>query len=133
MSLAYAKANAELDALYGSGAPATIYCGLFTGAPAANGTGGVEVSGVGTGYARQALANDATNFPPAVDGVKSNGAAIVWPAATGAGYGTVTHGMYFDALVAGNRFDWAALLTPRTINATDQFTIAAGQFIVSMN
>jgi hypothetical protein len=130
--LAHAKANADLDALYGSGTPATMYCALFTAAPAADGTGGTEVSGVGTGYARQAVTNNATNFPAAVAGVKSNGTAIVWPVATGAGYGTVTHGMWLDALSAGNRFDWAELVTPRTINATDQFTIAAGQFVVSM-
>lgn len=133
MSLAHVRANAELDALYGSGTPATIYTGLFTASPSADGTGGTEVSTVGTAYARQALTNNATNFPAAAAGVKSNGVAIDFPAATGAGYGTVTHGMYFDALTAGNRFDWAPLVTPRTINATDVFTIGIGQFVVSMN
>lgn len=126
--LAETAANDVLDDLYGSGTPATIYIGLFTSAPAADGTGGTEVSG--PGYARIGITNNNTEWPDAVDSTKSNANPIVFPTATG-NWGAVTHAMAFDALTSGNRYDWAALASPKTVNNGDTFSIGAEQFIIT--
>lgn len=128
MSISEAYANDLLDQLYGSGAPATLYFGLFTSAPAADGTGGTEVTG--GSYARAAVTNNDTEFPDAVDAEKSNANPITWPQAT-ALWGTVTHIVVFDAASGGNRYDWGELDTPRTVNNGDTFSIGTDQFVVT--
>jgi len=107
--------------------PATFYIALFTAAPNDAG-GGTEVAG--GSYARAAVTNDATNFPAAVGGVKSNAVAVPFAQATAA-WGTLTHGAIFDALVGGNLLDWGALGTPRTINTGDQFVLGIGDIRIS--
>lgn len=120
--------NRQLDARYGDGAypakPATVYVALFTAAPSVAG-GGTEVSG--GDYARAAVTNDATNFPDAVAGVKSNAVAIPFPQAV-ALWGTVVAAGIFDAASGGNLLDFQLLTTPRTVNPGDTFGIAVGQF-----
>lgn len=128
MALRSTYANTLLDLLYGSGTPATLYFGLFTASPAADGSGGTEVTG--GSYARASLVNNNTNFPAASGAQKSNAVAIAWPAAS-ALWGTVGWLVVFDAATAGNRFDWGALDTARVINNGDTFSIAIGQFVVT--
>jgi hypothetical protein len=129
MSISDAQANIELDALYGSGSPANIFIGLFTTLPAADGTGGVEVTG--GSYARASVVNNDTNWPDAVAGVKSNGVAIDFPTAT-ADWGVVVGAMSFDGSGGGaNRYDFGALDTDREILNGDDFSIAPTQFEVS--
>jgi len=56
------KAEANLDQDCGSGTPATWYCALLTAMPSdGDGTGLVEATW--TGYARQSITNNNTNFP----------------------------------------------------------------------
>lgn len=85
MGASDARERAVLDALFGSGSPATWYVGLSTTAPNDDGTGFTEPSG--GSYARVAKTNNSTNFPAAatVGGVssKSNGTAITFPNPTG--------------------------------------------------
>lgn len=127
--ISQAYANTLLDQLYGSGTPATLYFALFTSAPAADGTGGTEVTG--GSYARVAVTNNATNFPAAASGQKSNGTAIVWPTAT-ADWGIVTDLVVISTSSgAGTRYDWGALDTPKTILNGDAFSIAATQFVIT--
>ena len=128
MPISDAYANAILDELYGSGTPATLYFALFTAAPAADGTGGTEVTG--GSYARAAMTNNATNFPAASGGQKSNGTGISWATAS-ALWGTVTHLVVFDALSGGNRYDFGPLDAPRTINNGDTFSVAPSQFVIT--
>jgi hypothetical protein len=120
-------ANQVLDDLFGSGSPATLYFGLFTSAPAADGTGGTEVTG--GSYARAAKTNNATNFPAAAAKEKSNANAITFAQAT-ANWGTITHVVVFDSLTVGARFHVAPLVTPRTINNGDTFEFAATQLVI---
>jgi hypothetical protein len=119
--------NRQLNARFGGGAypakPATVYVALFTAAPTVAG-GGTEVAG--GDYARAAVTNDAANFPDAVAGVKSNAAAIVFPAAS-ALWGTAVAAGFFDALSGGNLLDFQLLTTPRTINPGDTFSFSIGQ------
>lgn len=66
MSLYLLPNATELEILggyFGSGTPATWYVGLINTMPDEAGSGIVEVSG--TGYARQAVTNNLTNFPAA--------------------------------------------------------------------
>lgn len=103
--------------------PATIYLGLFTSATTDAG-GGTEVSG--NGYARQVA-----TFGAPSGGSCANTNQITFPVATPAGWGTVTHGAYFDAPTGGNMLRQGALLAPRVVNAGDAPTFAPGQCIVS--
>src|SRR3989304_6558665 len=65
--------NELLDHVLGNAAyaaPATVYFGLYSVGPSDVG-GGTELTG--SGYARIAVTNNATNFPAASGGAKSNG------------------------------------------------------------
>jgi len=118
--------NADLDARYGSGTPTSIFFALYTVAPTDAG-GGTEVSY--TGYVRPSLTNNATNFPAAVAGVKSNGVAITF-AQCGSNAGTIVAMASFDA-IAGNMLHWATLTNSRTFFTSDTPTFPAGTFIVT--
>lgn len=93
--------NELLDHVFGAAAytaPVTLHIGLSTTAVADDGTGITEP---GNGYARVAVTNNLTNFPAAAAGAKSNGIAIVFPAATGS-WGTITDFFISDAAGGGN-------------------------------
>lgn len=115
-----------LDHMLGGGdyaRPATVYVALYTSAPTDAG-GGTEVSG--GSYARAAVTNNATNFPAAASGLKTNGTAITFATASGA-WGTATHFGVFDALSGGNLLFWGSLTAPRTITNGDTFSFGIGQ------
>lgn len=105
--------------------PATVYIGLFISAPTDAG-GGTEVAG--GSYARAAVTNNATNFPAAAGGVKSNGTAVNFAAATAA-WGTVVAVGVFDALSGGNLLYWAALTAAKTVQNGDQFSFSIGSLV----
>jgi hypothetical protein len=118
--------NKVLDHVLGGGdytRPATVYVGLFTAAPTDAG-GGTEVSG--GAYARASVTNNATNWPAASGGSKSNGVAIAFVTAT-AGWGVAVAFGIFDALTNGNLLYWALLTSSMTIDsgATASFAIGA--------
>lgn len=107
--------NALLD--HGLGGPdyaraATVYAALFEA--------GVEVSG--GSYARDAIPNDATNFPGASGGAKSNGVAVTF-AMPSAGWGTPDEVRIYDAPSGGNLLGTAPLTPPLN-------TIIAGNIVV---
>lgn len=96
-------------------APATVYIALYTAAPTDAG-GGTEVTG--GSYARVAVANNATNWPAAAAGAKSNGTAITFPAPT-ANWGVIVAFTIMDAASAGNQL-YNGLITPnKTVNNGD--------------
>jgi hypothetical protein len=124
--------NKLLDHVFGGPdyvRPGTLYVALFTAAPN-DGGGGTEVSG--GSYARVAVTNNATNFPAAASGAKSNGTAITFPTAT-AGWGTVTHWAIFDASSGGNLVAWAALTTSRSPISGDTPAFAIGELDILMD
>lgn len=120
--------NRTLDVRYGGSAsytkPGTVYIGLFTSMPTVLGNDGTEVSG--GSYARVAVTNNATNFPNAAAGAKSNGVAITFPQATAA-WGAVVGVGIFDASSGGNLQDFALLTTPKTVQNGDVFSLPIGQ------
>lgn len=110
--------------------PATVYVALFTGAPSDSG-GGTEVSG--NAYARQPIVSaDAQWTAPGAAGLIDNVAAITFPVATPAGWGTITHIGLFDAATAGNLLFHGALTASKAIGAGDQLIIPAGNLDVSL-
>ena len=109
-------------------APATIYLAVFTAAPTDAG-GGTEVTG--GSYARLAVTNDATNFPAAVAGAKSNGVALTMVTAS-ANWGTIVAYGLFDASTAGNMIGWADLTSSVIINNGDTLRFAAGALTYSL-
>lgn len=125
--LSVAEKNAMLDARYGSGTPATRYFALFDGDPS---DGGTEVSG--NNYSRVAVTNNATNFPNASNGVKTNGTDIEFPTPSGA-WGSVSYAAEFDAATDGNLVSWDELPVTRSPVSGDPVSIPAGQFTVTLS
>jgi len=122
--------NKVLDHLLGRTtytAPATVYVALYTTAPTDAG-GGTEVSG--GGYARKAVANDATNWPAAAGGSKSNGTAIVFDEAS-SDWGTVEAFGIFDAAIGGNLLYWGAVTPAKTVNNGQTARFPAGSLVIS--
>lgn len=109
--------------------PATVYVALMTAAPNVAG-GGTEVAG--GSYARQAVTNDAANWPAAVTRSKSNANIINFPQATAA-WGTVTHVAIYDALSGGNLLRFVALDAPITIQNGSQFSFPVGSLVITEN
>lgn len=128
MPLVTAQLNNVLDSRFGAGAagatnaPATYYVGLSTTTPTA--TGGNVTEPSGNGYAVVAVTNNATNFPAAASGAKTNGVSIVFPTATGS-WGTVTYVVLKDG-ASGSVVAYSLLGTPRTITTGAVPTLAAG-------
>ena len=117
--------NEILDHVLGGGdytRPATVYVALYTAAPSDTG-GGTEVSG--GSYARVAVTNNATNFPAASDGEKSNGTEITFETAT-ANWGEVVAFGILDASTSGNLLLWADLTASKTIDSGDTAKFAVG-------
>lgn len=122
--------NELLDHVLGNAAytaPATVYIALYTAAPTDAG-GGTEVTG--GSYARVAVTNNATNWPAASGGAKSNGTAVTFPTAT-ANWGTVVAFGILDAASAGNLLYWADLTTSKAVNNGDTASFAVGDIDVT--
>lgn len=126
MPAATSETNTYLDSRFGSGSPATWYVGLLTGIPvSADGSGYTEPGG--TAYARQAVTNNATNFPAASAGVQSLDAATSWPAAD-IQWNVVGIGL-FSAASGGNCLYWQTYTKTVPIGAV--LSIASGSITVS--
>ena len=85
---------------------------------------------MGNGYARKSVTNNATNFPAASGGAKSNGVDIDFAAASGA-WGTVTDFFVADASTAGNILGYGVLTVSKTPTAGDVVRLAAGSLAIS--
>lgn len=136
-----ARERLMADVMFGAGAvvlntityaPATWYLALSTTQPNEDGTGFTEP--VGGSYARPALTNNATNFPPSttVNGVttKKNGAAFTFPNPSGL-WGLIGWYGFFD-VASGGLVQWHNPLdTPITVQSGNTpVEFAAGQLIM---
>jgi hypothetical protein len=124
--------NALLDHALGGGdytRPATVYVALYTAAPTDSG-GGTEVSTSGTAYARVSTTNNATNWPAASSGSKSNGTVITFPTAT-ASWGTVVAFGIFDASTSGNLMYWGDLTVSKSVASGDTASFAVGTLTIT--
>ncbi len=120
--------NQILDVVLGDGTftrPVTTYLGLWTSALSDASTG-VTAGEVAAGdYARLPVTNNATNWPDAASGAKSNGVAFEWAAAL-ASWGTITHAGIFDAVTAGNCLYHWDLPVSKVVAADDIFRFPVG-------
>jgi hypothetical protein len=123
--------NAAVNAMFGdakaAGQPANLYVALFVGGAPGTGT---EVTG--NGYARVLVANTNAAWSTATAGVKTNLGSVTFLPAGPANWGTVTHVALFDALTAGNMWDWGALDVSTAVNSGWTAKFAAGQLRVSV-
>ncbi|MGA0599024.1 phage tail fiber protein [Enterovirga sp. CN4-39] len=105
--------------------PTAVYLGLFTADPGEGATG-PEVAGLG--YARQAAQFSAANA-----GTARNTSLIVFPAATGGAWGTITHFGIFDAATGGNLLVKGAFDSSRVIGDTDALLVNANDLAVTLD
>jgi hypothetical protein len=127
--------NEVLDFYWGSVDPLADtppdpwYVGLFTTAPADNGTGGVEASY--TGYARQSVANTPTEWPAASGGSKSNANTIDFGVA-GSGPTSLVAVGFWDDPTAGSLWYWNPLTgEPVSLPNGANFSFSAGQLVIT--
>lgn len=107
--------------------PTNVYAALYTVSPTESG-GGTEVSA--SGYARVAI-----TFGSASGGVISNSADIRFPAVgnTSASWGTVVAIGILDASTSGNLIWYGATSATVAIDTGDNFTIATGGLVISLD
>lgn len=112
--------------------PATVYIALFTTAPSEpDGTGGTEVTG--NNYSRVSVTNNATNFPAASGGSKSNGNVITFPSATGGDWGTIVAFGIYDASSGGNLLYFGTLTTSKSVQDGDTARFPVGDLTLNEN
>lgn len=110
-----AAQNAALDALLSgdvSGIPTAWEVALFGAHPAFS---GAELAATG-GYARASLNADLTDFPAAVDGLKSS-VSVAFPVSTGAWSDTAPYAVLIDAADSTTR--WFVVLLTEEVNVTE--------------
>jgi len=122
-------ANAVLDHVFGRGAysPPTIYVGLSTADPGADGSGLAEPTG--GGYAR--AATTAATWADAEDGQIVNAAAVVMPLAVG-DWGLISHVAVFDAAEGGDLLAWGPLDAAVNIVGGEWLHINEGDLIITL-
>jgi hypothetical protein len=112
-------ANDVLDSRFGAGVfgstnvPAVYFVGLSSTLPDNTGGNVTEPDGV-DGYARVAVDNDSTNWPPAAGRAKANGAVIQFPTATG-DWVDVAYFVLYDDVTGGALRAWGELNLTQTI------------------
>ena len=104
-------------------APSAVYLGLSTGSFNDDGSG-TEISG--NNYARVAV-----SFGSAASGTMSNDAAIEFAAATGSGFGTVSHWGLFDAASSGYLLVHGSFSASKAIASGDVLKIAVGDLDIT--
>lgn len=102
-----------------------LYFALYTTSPTEDG-GGIEVSG--GSYARVHVQNTDTNFPDAVDGIKSNGTLIEFPEATSPWGTIVAFGIHGHA-TNDHLMIWGGLDNNMSVDTGDQPAFAPGDLI----
>ncbi|MEJ7872157.1 MAG: hypothetical protein WKF67_07840 [Rubrobacteraceae bacterium] len=105
---------------------ANVSIALYTTTPT-DAAAGTEVTG--GAYARVVKANNATNWPAAAAGSKTNGTAINFPTAS-ATWGTVTGFGIFDDQATPRLLYWGALAQSREILSGDTPSFAANSLSI---
>lgn len=100
--------------------PSSLWLALFTTTPGLSGTGGVEVSTTGTGYARVELPRTTGTWtgPSGTTQEYNNTNDLVFPVPTG-NWGTVVSLGIYDAASAGNLIFISTIATAKSISLGD--------------
>ena len=127
--------NTILDAVFSAaslGAPATYYVRLTSTLPTDSAAGTEVTTSSWTNYAPVAVTNNATNFPAASAGAKSNGTAISFGTATVTGANvTVAGAELWSASSGGTRWGWSAATA--TVANGAVVSIAIGALTISLD
>jgi len=105
--------------------PTKLYIALYTASPGE--AGGVNEVSAGW-YARQDMSQGgavSTAFTPPADGTTANGNNILFPPATTAAI-TITHAALHDALTGGNMLYYTDLVSVKTLQVGDVFSVPVG-------
>lgn len=127
--------QAVLNEVFGAVAftpPATVYVGLST-TTISNSAAPTEPTGAG--YARVAVANNATNWPAATGNspaTKANGGPVTFPGATGS-WGTVVDVFIADAATGGNILGFGHLGASQAVSSGDTLSFGAGELTIPLN
>jgi hypothetical protein len=103
---------------------------VSTADPLDDGSGIAEPAG--GSYARVAVTNNATNWPAASGGAKSNGTAIAFPQAT-ASWGVITHFFCSDLATGGNMLGHGSLTASKTIDSGDTLSFPIGDLDITLD
>jgi len=114
MSLSIASQNRALDALFGSGTPASYHLGLLLTNPETEDLGIVITEPSAAEYARVEVVNNTTNFPAAVNASKGLVTPLEWATPLEA-WGRVSYVGFFDAATGGNLEAWAKLTDSQNV------------------
>lgn len=112
----------------------TLYVGLFTADPGESGVTSEFTIGTGA-YARIAVTNNETNFPPcAITGIptKTNGTLLSFPTATTA-WGTATHWAIYNAATAGDMIAHGALASTFAVQIGNTPKIPIGALSITIS
>ena len=103
-----------------SALPSSLWLALFTTTPNTNGTGGVEVTTSGTGYARVELSRVVGTWtgPTGTAQEYNNTNELVFPVPTG-NWGTIVSLGIFDAASNGNLIFISTIATAKSITLGD--------------
>jgi len=134
MSLFNAYEALTLDAIFGTGSPATFQLGLSYSQPSDDGASLFEIAG--SGYSRLTVSNNLTNFPAAYTDLsgkthKRSGASLTWSAATGT-WNLATHWFLYDT-TNSRAVVWGTLLAPMSVGAGDVPRIAGGNLDITLD
>lgn len=127
-----------LDHVFGGGdysRPATLYMAALKSAAADDDDGSTISEADFTDYARVAITNNATNFPAASGGAKSNGTEIAFPEAGAGSNNDLTHWALLDSgtLGAGNIIIAGAFDTTKNITDGDTLRIPVGDLDITLD
>lgn len=107
--------------------PATIYLQLHTGNPGAAGTSNVHPN-----IGRLAVPNDATNWPAASGGVKTNGLKLNFGDTTGnPTWPDATYVSIWDSAAGGNMWDFGQFASPLVVGDRVEVSILAGALTIT--
>ncbi len=100
--------------------PSSLWLALFTTTPGLNGTGGVEVSPSGTGYARVELPRVTATWtgPNGTNQEYNNSNELIFPVPTG-NWGTVLSLGIYDAAAHGSLIFVSTIATAKSIQLGD--------------
>jgi hypothetical protein len=107
-----------------------LYVGLST--TTITDAGGNITEPSGNNYGRVSVTNNATNWPAASGGSKSNGTAITFAQASGS-WGTCTDFFISDNSSGGNIYVYGALSASKTIGAGDTASFAIGDLTITLD
>lgn len=132
----YTEANVINALLRGTAfpVPTATYVSLHTADPTDAGGNEVTTAAWPAYVRRQAEQGGAigTGWGAPTDGVSTNSKQLTYPGMNGGSPVTVTHWAVHDALNGGNMLFYAALQTPRTLQAGDVFVFDIGSLTVTM-